>query len=62
MKIIFDSEEQMDMFCERLGHQYCPNDLGFGGTTDNTTDCERCGLCKDCWKDCGIEMEVKDAD
>lgn len=58
MKIIFNSEEQMDNFCHKIGWHYCPNDLGFGGATHNTMDCERGFECSECWKNCGIEMEV----
>lgn len=62
MKIIFDSEEQMDRFCKFLADFGCPNDVDLGNVSDNINDCERCGLCSDCWKDCGIEMEVKESE
>ena len=55
MKIIFDSEEEKDNFAKLIFSDYCPSLFGLKGSC---CDFEKCD---ECWKNCGIEMEVKDA-
>ena len=53
MKIIFDSEEQKENFMADL----CPDDVCDALHAKSSDFCY--GLCSECWKNCGIEMEVK---
>lgn len=58
MKIIFDSEEQKDALMGLLADDYCPACLFL-----KETGCELGSSdddCDECWKNCGIEMEVKE--
>jgi hypothetical protein len=50
MKIIFDSEEEKEDFMANL----CPDDVLPAKLSDFCY-----GPCSECWKNCGIEMEVK---
>lgn len=55
MKIIFDSEEQKDMFLNEVGTFRCPHNIGVG----TVRDCPNIDQpCLECWQNCGIEMEV----
>ena len=64
MKIIFDSEEQKDKFkiiFPILAHELCPIDIGI----QNNYKCRYRNFssndgCLTCWRNCGIEMEVRD--
>lgn len=55
MKIIFDSEEQQQRWFDSV---FCPSYLGL-------KDADKCGRrsslisCETCWKESGLEMEVK---
>lgn len=58
MKIIFDSEEQKDALMGLLADDYCPNCLFL---KDDDRICGKSDIdCDECWKNCGIEMEVKE--
>ena len=57
MKIIFDSEAQKAIvICVFIDGLVCPDDYGL-------TNHEKCNedviTCRQCWEQCGIEMEVK---
>ena len=59
MKIIFDSEEQKKALMDELTGCYCPSAFYLGercDMVDEYTD----KYCKECWKNCGLEVEVKD--
>lgn len=51
MKIIFDSKEQKQEFIDNI----CPNAIGF------QNNC-RGNSCEECYKEAGIEVEVKNED
>lgn len=54
MKIIFDNLKQENAFFEILaGSSECPSTFGADDAESCVTDCE------DCWRNCGIETEVK---
>ena len=59
MKIIFDSEHQKEMFLNSMVKGFCPGELNL----KNYWDCQfmlMTGNCRECWEQCGIEMEVDD--
>ena len=63
MKIIFDSEEQKNVFMEELTGCYCPSVYyleehcrNFYSRYENAFEKD----CKACWENCGLEIEVKD--
>lgn len=56
MKIIFDSEEQMNNFVNGLTY-FCPNELGLVNTAEVDGDCNT--DCHACWAN-AVEMEVTD--
>lgn len=60
MRIIFDSEEQKERFISLISPFLCPSDIGIGN--DDADHCSRNGACRDCWKNCGIEIEVKESE
>lgn len=54
MKIIFDNWKQENVFFEALADSsHCPSELGGDEAKGCAIDCE------DCWRNCGIEVEVK---
>ena len=57
MKMIFDSEGQRDWIFRVLSERHCPTCLFF---KSDSTKCNRPNGCVECWKNCGIEVEVKD--
>lgn len=60
MKIIFDSEEQMDRFMDVLASSNsCPRYMGFSDYALQNLSCLEY-RCDDCWKNCGVEVEVKE--
>lgn len=53
MKIIFDSEEQKELFVENVAG--CPKDIGLAGDNEY---CFTDVPCVKCWEESKIEMEV----
>lgn len=53
MKIIFDSEEQKDNFAKHIPATFCPSLFGLKGSCCDFEECD------DCWKNSGIELEVR---
>ena len=56
MKIIFDSEDQMEQFMKLMSEDYCPNVLYLEDHCNGASRIQ----CDECWRNCGIEMEVED--
>ena len=54
MKIIFDSEEQKEDFMADV----CPDDVSIALHAELSDRCYG-PCCSECWKNCGIELEVK---
>ena len=57
MKIIFNSDGEMNKFIKRL----CPSDVTFNhhnDTCDCYDDADKPDACETCWKNSPIEMEV----
>lgn len=59
MKIIFDSEEQKNAMMGLLEDDYCPNNIFLEDVGCNYGNSLR-NDCENCWKNCGIEVEVKE--
>lgn len=57
MKIIFDSEEQQNTLLKLIAMECCPSIIDFPDTKDG--DCSESD-CLKCWKNFGIEMEVRE--
>ena len=55
MKIIFDSEEEKENFIK----DRCPTDILKNLGEIECDEFDNYGVCEKCWKNCGIEMEVK---
>lgn len=56
MKIIFDSEEEKR---QCLQHR-CPSDFKYGESEKCEYEIGEGGFsCDDCWRECSIEMEVR---
>lgn len=56
MKIIFDSEEQKTLLMDAR----CPTDVNAMLDDSKYEDvCKHMENCRDCWKNSGIELEVK---
>ena len=53
MKIIFDSEEQKENFARHIFADHCPTLFGLNGSCCDFEECD------ECWKNCGLEVEVK---
>ena len=58
MKIIFDSEEQMDKFMDMFS-EFCPADYGLKGFGEGECSISP-PVCYACWKNCGIEMDIQE--
>lgn len=59
MKIIFDSEEQKEALSYSLIKGFCPSELYLKNYyTRSKLGCS--GDCERCWKESGLEMEVRD--
>ena len=54
MKIVFDSEEQMEMFFENM--ICCPSALGLKDLSSK--ECLPADACRKCWECSGVEIEV----
>lgn len=54
MKIIFDSEEQKEVFLANI--IICPSDLGM--EKFQCADCMEEDACERCWQQAGVEIEV----
>lgn len=65
MKIIFDSETQKEKFISAMANfSECPSGFGLKNRVSIGKNCLPRGTtdCKRCWKNCGIEFEVKERD
>ena len=63
MKIIFDSERQMMEFFCALGQDNCPGDFINIDEIRGGLRARYCCVeepCWECWKNCGIEVEVRE--
>lgn len=56
MKFIFDSEKQMEQVMDTIIGKYCPSNFGL---VESETPCTLRSDCRTCWKNSGLEMEVK---
>ena len=56
MKFIFDSEEQMEQFMDTITGKYCPSNFGL---YESEAPCTLRSDCRTCWKNTGLETEVK---
>lgn len=62
MKIIFDSEEQKELFVRFIANEavpICPGDIGFESLARDPDCGYDSEICRKCWENSGIEMEVK---
>lgn len=58
MKIIFDNESQKRTMLNLLAESSCPHDYDLRSSDSCTgSDDYRC---MECWKNCELEMEIKD--
>ena len=64
MKIIFDSEEQKKKMLMVLSgsDEMCPSDFGFNDEDPFECEPDNPTYCFECWKRCGLEMEVKETE
>jgi hypothetical protein len=59
MKIIFDNEKQKEKILTAILRETCPREVGFADSDKDEDGCCIAKNCMECWKNCGIEMEVK---